>query len=62
MVDVLARPEDFRLPCLTTHPIHVSARLSEEATWRWKEFELAAFYFPGQTLYHQALLVRKAGG
>jgi hypothetical protein len=29
---------------------------------RWKEFTLTFHYFPGQTLYHDALLVQKDGG
>jgi glyoxylase-like metal-dependent hydrolase (beta-lactamase superfamily II) len=60
--DILRNPSAYRMPCLTTHPIHVSGRASSGARWRWKEFEMALFYFPGQTLYHDALLVKKDGG
>lgn len=60
--DVLERPGDYYLPCLTRNPIMVSGRLTSGARWRWKEFDLTAWFFPGQTLYHQALLVRKDGG
>jgi hypothetical protein len=28
----------------------------------WKEFELNSYYFPGQTLYHGALLVKRSDG
>jgi len=62
LCDILENPGDYSLPCLTRHPILVSGRLSSGARWRWKEFELTAYYFPGQTLYHQALLVQKDGG
>ncbi len=60
--DILEKPGAYFLPCLTRHPISVSGRLTSGARWRWKEFELTAFYFPGQTLYHQALLVQKDRG
>jgi glyoxylase-like metal-dependent hydrolase (beta-lactamase superfamily II) len=60
--DILERPGDYSLPCLTRNPIAVSGRLTSGAHWRWKEFDMTAWYFPGQTLYHQALLVRKDGG
>ncbi|HXP59156.1 MAG TPA: MBL fold metallo-hydrolase [Dongiaceae bacterium] len=60
--DVLERPGDYSLPCLTRNPIAVSGRLTSGARWRWKEFDMTGWYFPGQTLYHQALLVRKDGG
>lgn len=60
--DILENPGNYSLPCLTRHPIFVSGRLSSGAQWRWREFELTAHYFPGQTLYHQALLVQKDGG
>lgn len=60
--DILENPGDYSLPCLTRHPILVSGRLTSGARWRWKEFEMTACYFPGQTLYHQALLVHKDGG
>jgi glyoxylase-like metal-dependent hydrolase (beta-lactamase superfamily II) len=60
--EVLEHPEDHRLPCLTRNPIPISARVTDGARWRWKEFELRLFYFPGQTLYHDALLVKKDTG
>jgi len=60
--DVLENPGAYRLPCLTRNPIHVSAPLPSGATWRWQEFELTLHYFPGQTILHDALLVKKDGG
>ncbi|MBN2505863.1 MAG: MBL fold metallo-hydrolase [Verrucomicrobia bacterium] len=62
MVDILERPRAYRLPAMTARSIPVAARLADGARWRWKEFELTAWFFPGQTLYHQALLVRKDAG
>jgi len=60
--DILENPGAYRLPCLTANPLHVSGRAESGGRWRWKEFELALYYFPGQTLYHDALLVKKDGG
>ncbi len=60
--DILERPGVYAMPCLTRETIPVTGRLTSGARWRWREFELTAYYFPGQTLYHQALLVRKDGG
>ncbi|HRZ91963.1 MAG TPA: MBL fold metallo-hydrolase [Candidatus Paceibacterota bacterium] len=60
--DILERPGDYRLPCLTAHPIRVSGRSESGARWRWKEFEVAIDYFPGQTLYHDALWMKRDGG
>jgi glyoxylase-like metal-dependent hydrolase (beta-lactamase superfamily II) len=62
MWDVLENPGAYAVPCLTTHPICVTGRLLEGARWRWNEFEITAWFFPGQTLYHQALLVTKDQG
>jgi glyoxylase-like metal-dependent hydrolase (beta-lactamase superfamily II) len=62
LTDLLENPSAYRLPCLTTHPIHVSGQLDEGATWRWKEFSLTVTNFPGQTLYHDALMVKKDAG
>ncbi|MBM3884165.1 MAG: MBL fold metallo-hydrolase [Verrucomicrobia bacterium] len=59
--DILTRPAAYRLPCLTTNPIHVSGRPTSGAPWRWREFEIALTYFPGQTFHHDALLVKKEG-
>ena len=60
--DILENPGGYRMPCLTTNPIHVSGRAEEGASWRWKEFEMTLYYFPGQTLQHDALLVKKDTG
>ncbi len=60
--DLLQNPGSYRLPCLTRNPVHVSGRAESGTKWRWKEFELALFYFPGQTLYHDALLVTRDSG
>jgi len=60
-VPVLERPGDFRLPCLTRNPIAVTCRHPDGDSWMWKEFKLTIREFPGQTLYHDALLVEREG-
>lgn len=60
--DILENPGAFRMPCLTTRPFHVSGRVEAGSRWRWKEFEMTVFDFPGQTLQHDALLVKKDTG
>jgi glyoxylase-like metal-dependent hydrolase (beta-lactamase superfamily II) len=61
-IDILEHPGAYRLPCLTANPIHVSGRASSGARWRWKEFQMTLDYFPGQTLYHDALRVTRDSG
>ncbi len=61
MRDVLERPSYYHLPCLTKKPIRGRA-LRNGTQWKWREFELTAHYFPGQTLYHGALLARRDDG
>ena len=60
--DVLERPGAYRLPCLTTNPITSGKPQSDGAQLRWHEFTLTFFDFPGQTLYHDGLLVEKDSG
>ena len=62
LVDLIERPGDYRLPCLTKNPSPVTAKHLDRDTWRWKEYRLKIFDFPGQTLYHNGLLVEKDGG
>jgi len=62
LIDLIEHPGDYRLPCLTKNPTPVTALHRPGDTWRWKEYQLAIFEFPGQTLYHNALLVQRDGG
>jgi len=62
MRDILATPSRFRMPCLTDAPIRHLEVWNEGETRRWHEFRLTRYYFPGQTLYHDAILVEKDGG
>ena len=58
-VDILERPGDYRLPCLTSNPISNIKVMSEAHKMRWKEFTFTFHDFPGQTIYHGSLLVEK---
>ena len=61
MADILANPARYDMPCLTTAAIR--ARIEPERhKLRWHEFELTFYDFPGQTLYHGGLLVRRNSG
>lgn len=60
--DVLENPGAYRLPAMTANPIRPVRVGAEDSLERWHEFELKRFYFPGQTLYHDGLLVKRDGG
>lgn len=56
---VLTHPMAWRLPCISPDPIRVDRPTQHGATWTWHEFKMTAFFYPGQTLYHSALLVER---
>ncbi len=62
MRDILAAPFRFRMPCLTDAPIRRLEVWKEGETRLWHEFRVTRYYFPGQTLYHDAILVERDGG
>jgi len=57
--DILENPGAYRLPCLTSQGVPDLIALPDGHKMRWKEFNLTFYYFPGQTIYHDALLVEK---
>ncbi len=59
VVDILKHPGMYRLPCLTPNPIAEITVVGEGHKMRWKEFMFTFHDFPGQTIYHAALLVEK---
>lgn len=61
MLDILRSPSHYRMPCLTQSPIRGSAQ-GDGSKLRWREFELTFYRFPGQTLYHGGLHVRRNTG
>jgi glyoxylase-like metal-dependent hydrolase (beta-lactamase superfamily II) len=59
--DVLEHPEAYHLPALTPNPVRKVTVMGDGQRIRWHEFELTFHFFPGQTLYHGALLAKKEG-
>ena len=57
--DILENPSAYRMPCLTTSALSSVNVWPEGLRRRWHEIELESSYFPGQTLYHDALLATK---
>jgi glyoxylase-like metal-dependent hydrolase (beta-lactamase superfamily II) len=62
MAGVMARPGDYRLPCLTTAGVKNGRPQHDGARLRWREFQFTFFDFPGQTLYHGGMLAERDGG
>ena len=60
MAEVIEHPERFFLPCISPVSAPV-VRKHDGETWRWHEFALTAYHFPGQTFYHSGLLVEGHG-
>ena len=61
MLEVFEHPERFKLPCLIPFPIKADRVLRDREKIRWEEYELEFVYLPGQTEYHQALVVEVDG-
>ena len=59
LVNILEHPGMYRLPCLTPDSIPNISVVPEAHAMRWKEFTFTFHDFPGQTIYHDALLVEK---
>ena len=62
MRDILEHPEAYRMPCLTPNAIHSVHVMEDGAKVRWNEFEFTYSYFPGQTIHHGGLAVKKDNG
>jgi len=56
LAKVLTDPTAWRLPCLMAEPVRVERPVEDGHSWQWHEFKLTAYDYPGQTLYHDALL------
>jgi glyoxylase-like metal-dependent hydrolase (beta-lactamase superfamily II) len=61
MAEIVEHPDRFFLPCISPNPAPVAHATSDGETWRWHEFQLTAYHFPGQTYYHSGLLVEGHG-
>jgi glyoxylase-like metal-dependent hydrolase (beta-lactamase superfamily II) len=60
LTDILEHPSHYRMPCLTNAPITSGKPQPDGTHMRWHEFEFTSFDFPGQTLYHDGLLVERS--
>ncbi|KPL25789.1 MAG: hypothetical protein AMS23_04470 [Bacteroides sp. SM1_62] len=60
--DILKHPQAYRLPAMTSTPIEGLVRVPDASIISWKEFTFTFYYLPGQTLYHDAMLVEKKDG
>jgi len=58
LAEVLTEPAAWRLPCLAPEPIRVDRPMEDAQSWQWREFKMTSYFYPGQTLYHDALLVQ----
>ena len=61
MADIFAHPSRYRLPCLIPFAIPPRRVLRNGEKVRWEEYELEFFHLPGQTEFHQGLLVTVDG-
>jgi len=61
MQDIFENPRAYCMPCLFPESIHVDRVLTEGEQFHWKGYDLTAYYFPGQTLYHGGLLIEHDG-
>jgi hypothetical protein len=58
---VITNPEAFYLPCISPAVIGVTNITQNGDSWKWNEYMMTAYFFPGQTLYHGALFVEGQG-
>jgi len=59
--DILENPAAYSMPCLCPESIHVDHPLSEGEIIDWKGYRLTFHYFPGQTIFHDGLLIEHDG-
>lgn len=61
VAEVVENPLAWRLPCISPVRITVDRHTKDGESWKWHEFKMTAYHFPGQTLYHGGLLVEGRG-
>jgi glyoxylase-like metal-dependent hydrolase (beta-lactamase superfamily II) len=59
--DVLENPYAYSMPALTPECTHVDHPLSEGEIINWKGYKMTGYYFPGQTIFHDGLLIEHNG-
>ncbi|MBT7297881.1 MAG: MBL fold metallo-hydrolase [Victivallales bacterium] len=62
MAPILECPGDWFLTCLSPHAVQVDWPTADGETWRWENYSLTAYHFPGQTYYHSGLYVAPDAG
>ncbi len=62
MADILKHPGAYRLPAMTEQPVANPKVVPNKFKRSWREFQLTFYDYPGQTLYHDAMLVERADG
>lgn len=60
--DILENPGAYHMPATTDKAMKDVTGLKNGHKMKWKEFDLEFQFYPGQTLYHGAVLVRRNGG
>lgn len=60
--DILENPGAYHMPATTDNAMKDVTGLKSGHQMKWKEYDLEFQFYPGQTLYHGALLVRRNGG
>lgn len=60
--DILENPTAYHMPCLTNDPIPNLTIMQDGQKMQWKDFTLTFHFFPGQTIYHDAVLFKKNNG
>jgi glyoxylase-like metal-dependent hydrolase (beta-lactamase superfamily II) len=61
VVDILENPLAYQMPCLFPERIYVDHPLTEGEVLDWNGYKMTAYYFPGQTVYHDGLLIEHDG-
>jgi len=59
--DILVNPSNYSLMGLIGETINNIEVVPEEYKMKWHEFEFTFYNFPGQTIYHDAMLVENNG-
>jgi glyoxylase-like metal-dependent hydrolase (beta-lactamase superfamily II) len=57
--DILANPHAYRMPAMTDQPIKELRVIPDQHQMEWHEFQFTFHFFPGQALYHGALLAER---
>jgi len=60
--DIIENPSAFNLPCLTSESITTLTIMESGQKMSWKDFILTFRFFPGQTIFHDAVLFEKNNG